>query len=259
MDESILLKSGYFPKELPPPFNTNKLSEQILELRTKWAAIFSNLGKKEKAKYKETKLCKYNIPKTGYIRRVLHIPNPLCQIQLTEAISTNWQEIKSKISISNISYSKPLESQFSKRALTPATNFGDFTRERLLSSADMLFEIKTDISRFYNSIYTHSIPWAIHGKSTAKEKRNDYSLLGNKLDKIIREGNHGQTMGIPIGPDTSLVIAELIHCEIDRIIQGSFPKLKFLRYIDDLYAYCDSLAEAENFIKKYQVLTRCAY
>jgi hypothetical protein len=254
MEESRLLKYGYFPKELPPPFNTNKLSEQIADLRTKWTSVFRNLSKTEKPKYKETNLCKYNIPKTGYIRRVLHIPNPLCQIQVSETITANWQEIKSKIDISNISYSKPLENPFLKRALTPLSDFRDFTRERILSSADMLFEIKTDISRFYNSIYTHSIPWALHGKPIAKERRNDLNLLGNKLDKIVREGNHGQTMGIPIGPDTSLVISELIHSEIDNIIQKEFPKLKFLRYIDDLYAYCNSLAEAENFIKKYQVL-----
>src|SRR5690606_713067 len=192
--------------------------------------------------------------KNGYIRRVLHIPNPFSHIQLTEVISSNWNDIQTKLNNSTISHSRPVENTLSIRSLKTKSNFRDFTLERLLLSADMLFEVKTDISRFYNSIYTHSIPWAIHGKSVAKENRTDLDLLGNKLDKILREGNHGQTMGIPIGPDTSLVIAEIVHSEIDRSIQEQFPRLKFLRYMDDLYAYCDNLAEAEKFIKNNQIL-----
>lgn len=254
MEESRLLKLGYFPKELPPPFNTAKLADNITELRARWMRTFNGLPKSERQKYKETNSCKYNIPKSGYIRRILHIPNPFCQIQLTEIISSNWQQIKNKINNSNVSHSKPLDNPFSNRALVTNSNFGDFNRDRLLSSAGMLFEIKTDISRFYNSIYTHSIPWAIHGKVLAKENRTDLTLLGNKLDKVLREGNHGQTMGIPIGPDTSLVVAELVHSEIDKSIQTQFPKLKFLRFIDDLYAYCDKLSDAESFIKNYQIL-----
>lgn len=258
MNESELLKLGYFPKELPPPFNTRKLGDNIHELRRRWTTIFNGLTKTEKLKYRETNLGRYNIPKKGYIRRVLHIPNPFCQIQLTETISNKWEEIQSKLNTSTISHSKPIITPFSifvmGRVLHTKSTFSEFTRQRLIESANMLYEVKTDISRFYNSIYTHSIPWAIHGKSIAKENRTDLTFLGNKLDKIIREGNHGQTMGIPIGPDTSLIIAELVHSEIDGIIQATFPKMKFLRYIDDLYVYCDSLAEAENFIKKYQVL-----
>lgn len=250
-----LLKFGYFPKELPPPFNTIDLADNIQELRIKWNKALNNLTKLEKNYYRETNSCKYNIPKNEFIRRALHIPNPLCQIQLTQLISSNWTEIQDKINKSKISYSKPFNNPFLiNRAVITKNNFSDFTKERLIISADMLFEIKTDISRFYNSIYTHSIPWAIHGKRISKENRNDLSLLGNKIDKLLREGNFGQTVGIPIGPDTSLIFAEIIHSEIDNRIQSLFPKIKFLRFMDDLYAYCDNLAEAEKFIKKYQIL-----
>ncbi|QQD12344.1 RNA-directed DNA polymerase [Sphingobacterium sp. UDSM-2020] len=254
MEESTLLQNGYFPKELPPSFNTKELANNYSVLRSKWTKVFNLLNKEEKQKYKETNSIKYSIPKNGYIRRVLNIPNPFSQIQLTEVITLNWSDIQNKLNDSTISFSKPYYNPFSNRAFITKKNFGDFTKERLISSADMLFEVKTDISRFYNSIYTHSIPWALHGKMEAKQNRTDKNLLGNKLDKILREGNYGQTIGIPIGPDTSLIISELIHSEIDKTIQSTFPKIKFLRYIDDLYAYCDKLSDAEIFIKKYQIL-----
>lgn len=40
--------------------------------------------------------------------------------------------------------------------------------------------------------------------------------LGNKLDYLVRQGQDGQTVGIPIGPDTSLVIAELLMHDVDK-------------------------------------------
>lgn len=44
-------------------------------------------------------------------------------------------------------------------------------------------------------------------------------MLGNALDRDLRCCNSGQTMGIPIGPDTSLVIAEIITCLMDEQFQ----------------------------------------
>ncbi len=62
--------------------------------------------------------------------------------------------------------------------------------------------LRTDISRFYPSVYTHSIPWAIHGKEYSKQHRFDKNL-GNQLDKLVQSCQYGQTNGIPIGPDTT--------------------------------------------------------
>jgi glycosyltransferase A (GT-A) superfamily protein (DUF2064 family) len=69
--------------------------------------------------------------------------------------------------------------------------------------------LQADINRFYPSVYTHSIPWAIHTKAVAKSNRGD-GYIGNRIDRLVRNGQDGQTMGIPIGPDTSLLIAEIL-------------------------------------------------
>ncbi len=55
-----------------------------------------------------------------------------------------------------------------------------------------------------------------------------------------------ETIGIPIGPDTSSVICELILSRIDKELE----KYKYLRFIDDYKCYCKSKDEADEFILK---------
>ena len=50
------------------------------------------------------------------------------------------------------------------RAIKTLKTFPDFERECLINSFDRLYELKTDISWFYPTLYTHTIPWALHGK-----------------------------------------------------------------------------------------------
>lgn len=58
-------------------------------------------------------------------------------------------------------------------------------QEQLKLALNYSYCIHTDITDCYPSIYTHTIPWSIHGKEWAKVNRNDKSALGNKLDNKI--------------------------------------------------------------------------
>lgn len=70
--------------------------------------------------------------------------------------------------------------------------------------------LNTDITDCYGSVYTHAIPWALHGKKEAKEKRDDKNLLGNKIDSSLRSMSYGQTNGIPQGSVLMDFIAEMV-------------------------------------------------
>lgn len=63
---------------------------------------------------------------------------------------------------------------------------------------------------------------------------------------------YGQTIGIPIGPDTSLIIAEIIGCTIDKMLLDSFPDLIGYRYVDDMYFFFHNHDEAERVLIKLQ-------
>ncbi|MDB5281476.1 MAG: RNA-directed polymerase [Bacteroidota bacterium] len=260
MTDSELLEKGYFAKELPPPFQTKMFAEKLTHIKADWKAITIAKEKESKAdkdvfkeKFWESKWVIHSIPKVGFSRRLLGIPNPFHQAILTKSIIDKWAEIETIFNKSTITNSKPIQDITGNRALKSINTFGEFKKECLISSFDKLFEVKTDVSRYYGTIYTHIIPWIIHSKSVAKSKRKDTSLLGNLLDKNLREGNSGQTLGIPIGPDTSLVIAEIIGCTLDEMVQKKFKtSIKGFRYIDDYYIYCESQADAEKVFKFIQ-------
>jgi hypothetical protein len=107
--------------------------------------------------------------------------------------------------------------------------------QRAARSVGKRFVLTADFSRYYPSIYTHAIPWAIHGKAAA---RADITLFGNRLDERIRESQDSQdkqTGGIPIGPDTSFLIGEVVAAAIDRRLEDKIGKLHGTRFVDDYY------------------------
>jgi hypothetical protein len=63
-------------------------------------------------------------------------------------------------------------------------------------------------------------------------------------------GQDGQTIGIPVGPDTSFILAELILASIDNEL--SFDQSKSLRFYDDYEFGCKSETEAENILDKIE-------
>lgn len=79
---------------------------------------------------------------------------------------------------------------------------------------------------------------------TAKANKSG-ALLGNTLDKLVRAAQDGQTIGIPIGPDTSLIVSELVMCAADQTLSESLPATGF-RYVDDIELSFVTRAEAES-------------
>lgn len=261
MTQKELLENGYFPKELPPPFQTKIFANKLSVIENDWNKVIVNINKSQKSikeafkdKFWESKWVVHSLPKVGFSRRLLGIPNPYHQSILAKSITNNWAEIEKIFNKSKISNSKPIKDDTGKRALKSINSFGQFRKECLINSYDKIYEVRTDVSRYYGTIYTHIIPWIIHTKSIAKTNRKDNTLLGNLLDKNLRESNSGQTLGIPIGPDTSLVIAEIIGCTLDEMIQKKFntSAIKGFRYIDDYYIYCENQADSEKVFKYVQ-------
>lgn len=104
--------------------------------------------------------------------------------------------------------------------------------------------LNTDIVNCYGSIYTHSIPWAIHEKSYSKDHRSE-DIIGNVIDQSIQAMSYSQTNGIPQGSALCDFIAEIVlgyaDLELTRSIESynsNNPKnviddYKILRYRDD--------------------------
>jgi hypothetical protein len=246
-----LIRKGYFPKELIPPFKTETLANSLPSLRQSIPEI------KDKLKEQKTsKCCLYSIPRVKHLRRQLSIPNPLHQIKLCETLESNWDEIESFISGSSLSCSKPIYKPESNRALTRTYEFDELKAESILRSINSRIYLKTDLSRYYSTIYTHSISWALYTKKEAKRRKNENLLCGNQLDLCIRNTQDGQTLGIPIGPDSSLIIAEIIGAALDKELERECSNLQGYRYVDDFLLFFTNYSDAEKTLSKLQAIIR---
>lgn len=285
MELKKLIRSGFFLKELPPPFNTNSFADLIDDIVDEWNNTFNSKTTKLSTesgsefkrrrndfitKYSSSREVEYSISKGKLARRMLKIPNPKHFTALSKEIIDNWTDIEDHFKKSNFSKSYPIEeNDINKRAVkTYSKSVSDFIDTILDTSFNRLYEIRVDISKFYPSIYTHTIPWALIGKQKAKfyfnnksDYETDYSTgvqdailyeKGNKLDTLTRSCQDRQSIGISIGPDTSHIISEIVACRIDLVMQTKFPEIKACRYYDDYYLYANSYDEAEKILKILQ-------
>src|SRR5699024_6634811 len=98
-----------------------------------------------------------------------------------------------------------------------------------------------DVSRCFDSIYTHTLPWALNNKKIIKDNINRIGkLFGNQFDVIMQKMNYNETNGIVIGPEFSRIFAELILQRIDKNIEKELKGLGFKYKVDyDIYRYVD--------------------
>lgn len=241
------ISAGFFPPELPPCF----YSETFAKHRNFLVAEFGKLPlKKNSPDYHSyiSQKASFGFPRFRNSDRRHSIVNPIAFFFLSSVLSKNYVKLKAIGNKSKISASPPIFDWSGERTLK-RPNFE--SRDKFISDMNAQFEfvVSTDIAAFYHSIYTHAIAWAIHGKAIAKKNRSN-SLIGNLIDKLCRNLQDGQTIGLPVGPDTSRMIAELVGSAIDVEISKSVSKIKGrgIRFVDDFTMGCGDRREAETAI-----------
>ena len=129
------------------------------------------------------------------------------------------------------------------------------------------FLCKLDVSKCFNSIYTHSISWAVYGKQFVKDfylkklSKKFTNSFGDKFDALLRSSNSNETNGIPIGPEISRIFAEIIlqnvDLEIEHKLSSSNLELNrdyiIKRYVDDYFIFYN-LKENLTIIKNELIL-----
>ena len=178
----------------------------------------------------KTQCVRHNLARTDGFRRPLQVPNPKSFLPLAEEFEAQWPTIRAHVRGHFFSISRPVATYRLERAVRPYFRIGERERLRPKDWRGQKFVLRTDISQFYPSLYTHSIPWALEGKK--KAKRNIGKTQSDRLDKALRNASDGQTMGVPIGPDTSFLAAEIVLTAVDRNLASKI-KLRGHRYIDD--------------------------
>src|SRR5262249_47639125 len=75
---------------------------------------------------------------------------------------------------------------------------------------------------------------------------NNDRLLGVRIDRALRNCQDRQTNGIPIGPDTSFVIGEIVLTAVDLEFLANIDPLSALRFYDDYELVFEKFSDAEN-------------
>lgn len=244
-----LLELGYFPRELPPPFTTKTFAA--------WAPANAKLWPEWPKASPWTQCAQHNLARPGGLRRPLKVPNPVGFFPLALLVAERWEELVAHTSLAEMSASRPSLRKGITRAIVPRYRYAELGRLKLRSRRAARYLLRTDINQFYPTLYTHSVPWALHTKPVAKaalhEPGKGKALLGNRLDTALRGMQDGQSIGIPIGPDTSLLVAEVVLAAIDLELEARFGgRFRGFRYVDDYELAFSSLTDAEEVLTYLQ-------
>lgn len=212
---SWLVNEGYFPEPyvLPPCFHVTKH-------RAFGRPRFPHTKRTFTPSVSE--LTPIHFPRTDWTDRAFGIIDPDLHADIAHALARNWKSVLNTIFHRDnrvASYSFPIPLDSNNRGQLGTLRAGRLIYEFIeMAEHDLAAEafrykcvFRTDVKNFYPSLYTHSIPWALHGKRMIRKpaNRHNFNHVGNRLDKLFQNANDQCTNGIPIGPAVSDL--SLIH------------------------------------------------
>lgn len=243
---SALINSAYLPNEIPPVV-TSKYFANFCQQN--FHKFYSDRKKiiKQTTNY-ET----FSVPRTTNGRRNLALVHPIGQLGLSLIITANRSRIIKLIGQSGTSLYRTHEDRDKIRAFSGL----DFRKwEGLVRDvcSDHPFILKADISRFFYTAYTHTLPWSVLGKEKVKrwlsnERGRLRTHWSNDLDTALQSCQSRETFGIPVGPDTSRIISEILMSgiEADSSYKQTIDGKTAYRLIDDFVIGFENEEEANR-------------
>lgn len=255
----FLQGSQYSNLQLPSYFDFDNLISEVSDY------LDSNLPtvSYKAAKKQESVNYKLLTNKDGrYNWRPVELLHPVLYVELVNIIAKkeNWKALISKIAKLNKSapniessagWPKYVKPGVSQRAKQVSGWWTDVEQRSLTLGLEFSHLVKADIANCYGTIYTHSIPWAIHTKKKSKNN-HDEKLFGNKIDNCIQAMQYGETKGIPQGSVLMDFLAELVLADIDAEIAAKAKDVghyKILRYRDDYSIFVNDPLDGRKILK----------
>lgn len=245
-----MLERGFYPRELPPTFGTVNYGT-LLTSKPEFLRPQSSFA--GETIFLDGATFQGN-------HRTFGVINPINYALLSHFLSENWKLIEKVMELSSFSAFKvvfPDKVDVAGRSFHRSSFSSKQKKQAYLSSAYPSV-VHLDINRFYGSIYSHSVPWAVLGKAEALKRHVAKTLdkhWSAELDRLVRACNRNQTIGIPIGPDTSRVVSEIVLSRIDHELKTNGAGLQMQQVfhnIDDYEIGVESTAEADKVIARFE-------
>ncbi|MCR9366025.1 antiviral reverse transcriptase Drt3b [Vibrio antiquarius] len=225
----------------------------------------------------------YRISKNSKSKRLLSVPHPTIQRQITklyrdydslitELCSRSPISLRAPHKIASRYYEKELASlslldkdsgvetekdAFEQTSIYASSYFtykkynflykfyDSYESHRIEKKFDFL--TKFDISKCFHNIYTPTLTWAVKGRAFSKQY-SDYYSFDLLFKKIMEDSNDLESSGILVGPEFSRIYAEVILQNIDLNI---IRRLK-----NDCDLYFDSDYTIRRYVDDYFLYTK---
>jgi hypothetical protein len=170
--------------------------------------------------------------------------------QLHRQLLSSWSN---KVEVASREY-ESLRSYFAYRDFSSVYKFYDST---LYLDLEKKFSrlVRLDVSKCFDSIYTHTISWATQSKAHAKDNISS-ETFGDLFDRHLQSLNYNETNGIVIGPEFSRIFAEVILQSVDVAVLKKLEsvglerdKYRLLRYVDDYFVFTSASSDEEAIEK----------
>ncbi|MBD3352449.1 MAG: reverse transcriptase [Candidatus Lokiarchaeota archaeon] len=259
----FLDKGSYLTVDLPQYFDFSTIIEDLSDHIRENELTLEQICKAKA--FEEVNHILFSNKDGKYAWRKLQIIHPVLYVALVHKITEkeNWELIVKRIrdlhanpSIKCASLPIFVSALDTQKARQITYWLHNVEEESIKLALDFEYLFHTDITDCYGAIYTHSIPWAIHTKETAKEKRRDESLIGNIIDQILQSMSYGQTNGIPQGSILMDFLAEFVLAYGDQKLSQKISDLgireedyRIIRYRDDYRIFVREPQKGEEIMK----------
>lgn len=280
-DAARVLLTELLPYELPVFFSNHRLDEFVREpLQNIPVLLRGLLGYIGGIKF--TIPFNFKIERGDGRKRTLSIMHPASQLKFIDFYATWDHYIINQCSKSSYSLRRPVqvgsvyfESNLEEEELALGNQAGDIapssSKEQRTNASSYFYYasynqiwkfydstdfrrleqnyrrlLRLDVSKCFQSIYTHSISWAVRDKAFAK-KNKDAESFDKSFDSLMQGANWNEINGILVGPEVSRLFAEVILQQVDddvatRLVDAGIDasQVRIRRYVDDYLVFFNS-------------------
>ena len=255
----FLKPESYCNMDLPPYLSFSKLLRSVEKVIKE-----NDCDWKKSQDYEDVNYSLFTNKDGAHAWRPLQLIHPALYVSLVNSITTNenWVFIQDRFKRFQVDkircLSIPISSTKSQknRAAQILQWWETIEQASIALALEYRYVLHADLTDCYGAIYTHSIPWALHGRKESKlrNNRNNMRLIGNVLDKRIQSMRYGQTNGIPQGSVLMDLIAEIVLGDADRMLaehisESKIEDFQILRYRDDYRIFVNNPRDGDQILK----------
>lgn len=207
--------------------------------------------------YTVRKLISIDVPKSNYILRPASRPSITDWIIYNAIVNFIISKIYKKIPKNSYSFNRFKDKFKRKKEHKKKTDYWlEFENDSIQLSKNKNYEylLVTDITSYFEHISLNVLKERLNLLSNDKDYNSAINFLVQNILEKWTEDNKIPCFGLPQGPNTSLILADIYLYPVDKEMNDN--NIKFLRYMDDIRLFAKNISELKRNIKTLVIALR---